>query len=74
MGKPFSMALQTARMMSSNSANTNQSIKSLKEISALKENMVTPLDKEKETESMGEKPYNGSLNNSPSIQKEGKKR
>ena len=68
------MALQTARMISSNSANTNQSIKSLKDISALKENMVTALDKEKDTESMGETPYNGSLTNNPSIQKEGKKR
>ena len=68
------MALQTARMISSNSTNTNQSIKSLKEISALKENMVTPLDKEKDTGSMGEKQYNGSLSNSPSIQKEGKNR
>ena len=68
------MALQTARMMTSNSANTNQSVKSLKKISALKENMVTPLDKEKDTGSMGEKQYNGSLSNSPSIQKEGKNR
>ena len=68
------MALQTARMISSNSANTNQSIKSLKDISALKENMVTALNKKKDTESMGETPYNGSLTNNPSIQKEGKKR